>query len=281
MPNYQEQLIMELRLRGYSKDTERSYVYHVSRFESYFDQSLELLDESHVRSYLLYLKNSSISFSFINTSYSAIKFLFTYVFHRGWDVNNIPRPRKVTKLPKYLSFEEVISIINATSNIKHKAILSTIYSAGLRVSEVVNLKISDIDSSNMQIFVSQGKGNKDRYTILSKHNLALLRKYYRIYSPSEYLFPNERTNLPLSARTVQQAFKDSLLAANVNKDVSVHSLRHSFATHLLLNGVDVYYIQQLLGHSNIETTAVYLHLVSKELNNVVSPLDSFFDGSLV
>ena len=160
-------------------------------------------------------------------------------------MKNVPRSKKQSKLPIVLSLQEVLSIFNAVSNLKHKAMLMTTYDAGLRVSETSNLLVSDIDSSRMSIFVRQGKGQRDRYSLLSQANLLVLREYWRQYRPSSYLFPGASPDTPISTRTIKQVFYDARNKAGIDKPASVHSLRHSFATHLLEAGTDLFRIQQL------------------------------------
>lgn len=189
-------------------------------------------------------------------------------------MDKLPRAKERRKLPVVLSPEEVKAIFDVTHNLKHKAILMTIYSAGLRISEVCNLKISDIDSKSMQILIRQGKGNKDRYTILSKENLKILREYWKMYQPKEYLFLGRYRSTALSPRSVQMAFGKSIKRAEITKHVTVHSLRHAFATHLLDGGTDICYIQKLLGHTRITTTSIYLHLRRLDLLKIKSPLDT-------
>lgn len=189
-------------------------------------------------------------------------------------MNKIPRAKKEKKLPVVLSPSEVKRIFNATVNIKHKAILMTIYGAGLRVSEAANLKISDIDSSNMQIHIRQGKGKKDRYCMLSPMILNILREYYKYYHPKEWLFQGSTPNKPISSRTIERVFEISKKKSGITKNATVHTLRHSFATHLLESGVDVYHIQQLMGHSSVKTTSIYIHLQRKDVLNIKSPLDT-------
>jgi len=194
-------------------------------------------------------------------------------------MKNIPRSKKQSKLPVVLSPQEVLSIFDAVSNIKHKAILMTTYDAGLRVSETANLLLSDIDSSRMSIFVRQGKGQRDRYSLLSQTNLILLREYWKQYRPSSYLFPGSSPEKPISCRTIQQVFYDARKKAGIHKKASVHSLRHSFASHLLESGTDLFRIQQLLGHFNLETTSKYLHMVQPKVLQVKAPLDLLEDNS--
>ena len=173
----------------------------------------------------------------------------------------IPRTKQPRRrLPVVLARDEVKALLNNVDNVKHKSILLTIYSGGLRVSEAANLTVTDIDSKRMLIRVNQGKGKKDRYTILSNANLNNLRKYYKIYHPEKWLFYSYNINTPISTRTIQHVFHKAKEKAGIKKDVTVHSLRHSFATHLIESGVDIHHIQKFLGHSGIKTTTIYLHL---------------------
>lgn len=186
----------------------------------------------------------------------------------------IDRPREEMYLPEVLSEEEVKAILDATENLKHKAILMTIYSAGLRISEVINLKIKDIDSQRMQIRVEQGKGKKDRYTLLGKKTLEVLRKYFQLYKPRVYIFEG-MDGQQYSKSSITQILKTSVLKAGIKKRVSVHTLRHSFATHLLEGGVNLRYIQSLLGHGSSKTTEIYTHITTKGFDQIVNPLGKF------
>ncbi len=189
--------------------------------------------------------------------------------------SKLPRPKKEKKLPDILSQLEIERILMASRNLKHKAILTLVYSAGLRVSEVSSLKVNDIDSNRMLIHLRQGKGRKDRYTILSSGALEILRKYYAAqYKLDDWLFPGEEKGAHISERTIQKIFVNACKYASIDKRVSVHSLRHSFATHLLEAGIDLRYIQELLGHSSSKTTEIYTHVSIKDLGKIKSPLDS-------
>ena len=192
---------------------------------------------------------------------------------RDWGPWKIPRGRKRKTLPVVLSMEEVRTVLSAVTNLKHKTILTVIYSGGLRISEAVRLKVTDIDSERMTIRVRQGKGKKDRYTLLAKGTLELLRIYWKQHHPKDWLFPGEDVSVPLSVSTVQKALRDTVMRTGIRKRCSVHTLRHSFATHLLEHGTDLYYIQQLLGHASPRTTTVYLHLSRKDLSLITNPLD--------
>lgn len=266
--------IVEMELRGYSPRTITSYTNYLKHFLSTTNKSVENIVEEDIKLYLHSLVARKLSTSYVNSVYSAAKFFFTVVLKKPLYLENIPRTKNSKKLPQVLSTKEVESIIDVTTNIKHKAILMTSYSAGLRVSEVLSLKVTDIDSDSMQIFIRSGKGNKDRYSVLSEKTLIFLRHYFKIYKPSHWLFYSQTNkDKQLSSRTAQRVFKDSLLKANIIKPVTLHSLRHSFATHLLLNGTNLFTIKTLLGHKSIQTTMVYLHLAPGTVFNVQSPYD--------
>lgn len=194
-------------------------------------------------------------------------------------MKQIPRVKRDKKLPTVMSKAEVKKLFDATTNIKHKAILMTVYGAGLRVSEVANLKPSDIDSENMQIHIRLAKGNKDRYTILSKINLMILREYWKLYRPGIWLFPSVNPENHLSIRTMERVFEQSKQKAGIKKTASIHTLHHSFATHMLESGVDINYIQLLLGHTSVKTTCIYIHLARTDALNFKSPLDTFGDNN--
>jgi len=204
---------------------------------------------------------------------SAIKFLCQNILNKNDLTIYVPRPKKEHKLPVVLNQKEVFRILELVKNEKHHAILILIYSAGLRVGEVVRLKIEDIDSERMLIHIKQGKGRKDRYTMLSQVALKILRDYTTRYKPETWLFPGGKENKHLTERSVQKVFEKALQKARIKKNVSVHSLRHSFATHLLENGTDLRYIQELLGHESSKTTEIYTHVSEKEVRRIQSPLD--------
>jgi site-specific recombinase XerD len=196
----------------------------------------------------------------------------TGVLGRDLEVIHIPRPRGEKKLPVVFSKAEVVKLLDATKNIKHKAILSLAYSSGARLEEASHLKVKDIDSSRMQIRIVCGKGKKDRYTLLSPKLLGLLREYWQLYRPKLYLF--EGSKGPISTRTIQHIFKNSLQRSKITKNGTFHTLRHSFATHLLEQGINLRIIQELLGHTSIKTTTVYTHLQNYSPSSVTSPLDT-------
>jgi len=203
---------------------------------------------------------------------NAIKFYYERVLGGQRNVYLIDRPKGEKTLPVVLDQEEVCAILNATTNLKHKAILMTIYSAGLRISEAINLKINAIDSQRMQIRVEQAKGKKDRYTVLSVKTLEVLRQYFQVYKPKVWLFEGQ-TGGQYSDRSIQAILKDAVAKTKIIKRVTVHTLRHSFATHLLENGTDLRYIQTLLGHESSKTTEIYTHVTTKGFEQIKSPLD--------
>lgn len=274
-PTMYSQMKEELILKGYSYKTMKSYLGHIRRFEEYLNKPVSDINTDNIKSYMYYLvHDKETSHSFANQSISAIKFLWVYILHRpDYEIEMLPRPKKERKLPNVLSKEEVFRILNALQNEKHKAILYLIYSAGLRAGEVVRLQPSDIDAKRMLIKVRQGIGRKDRYTLLSEVALKQLKKYYQLYKPEKWLFPGANDESFLTERTVERIFENACTNAKIKANVTVHSLRHSFATHLLEGGTDLRYIQELLGHSSSKTTEIYTHVTEKKLSNIRSPLD--------
>lgn len=269
-----DQMKMDLELKNLSARTRSCYLTWMKSFALHFHRSPDELGDQEIREYLHHLiQEKKASQSGISQAYSALKFFYETTLKRDWNGFRIPRVQMGKKLPVVLSRQEIQAIFSAIGNLKHRALFMTIYSAGLRVSEVVHLKVSDLDSQRMTIRVQQGKGQKDRYTLLSQRTLEVLRAYWKEYRPQDWLFPGKPETEPLSVSSVQRVFGRVLLQAGIKKPASVHTLRHSFATHLLEDGTDLYYIQRLLGHTSPKTTAVYLHLSRKDLRSVRSPLD--------
>jgi integrase/recombinase XerD len=234
MTKLREQFKRDLELKGFSSKTQQAYLRHVVAFSQYFAKSPELLGTEEIKDYLHYIiTERKLSKSYVNQVYSGLKFLYTITLNKAWEMESIPRVKKEKKLPQVLSQTEVKDILESIRNLKHRAILTTIYASGLRVGEVVNLKISDIDSSNMQIKVRQGKGNKDRIAILSEGNLKILRDYFKYFRPEEWLFPGEDRNKHLTTRSVEKIMENAIKKVGITKTATVHTLRHSFATHLL------------------------------------------------
>lgn len=274
MNNLLNKLQRDLELKGFSPRTRQIYLNQTAAFLRHYNKKPEELGSDEIKEYLHnILTEKQRSSSAVNQAYSALKFFFIHTLDREWASQKIPRTKKVKRLPAVLNRDEVISLINATDNLKHKCILSLMYSAGLRVSEAASLRITDIDSKRMQIRVQQGKGAKDRYAILSRNALKLLRSYWKIYKPVFWLFQGQYRDVHISARTIQKVFEQCKNKAGIIKPASPHTLRHSFATHLLENGTDLYYIQMLLGHTSVKTTTVYLHVANRELTSITSPLD--------
>ncbi|KZL89227.1 tyrosine-type recombinase/integrase [Clostridium magnum] len=274
MSELRNKMKMYMELKGYSTITTKYYLTHVSNFSKFYNKSPLLLGEKEICGYLHYcITEKHLTIGSVNSINAALKLFYTKVLNKSWDINTIPRMKERRRLPVALSPQEVKAIFDATDNIKHKAILMTTYSAGLRVSEVCKLKIKDIDSKNMQIFIRQGKGKKDRYSLLSKANLKILREYWKKYKPKEFLFSGRYRTDAITPRSVQRIFEKARKKAGITKNATVHTLRHSFATHLLDAGTDICYIQRLLGHTRITTTTIYLHLRRMDLLSVKSPLD--------
>ncbi|MBC8051676.1 MAG: site-specific integrase [Sphingobacteriaceae bacterium] len=277
IPNYRscpKEFILKLTELRYSETTIKTYTNSFEEFINYFHKhDIERIDESMIISYLRNLVTErKVSASYQNQAINAIKFYYERVLGGQRKFYFIERPLKEKALPVVLNQAELIAIIKATPNIKHRAMLMLAYSSGLRVSEVLNLKIKDIDSERMQIRVEQAKGKKDRYTLLSAKALATLREYFKQYKPKEWLFEGTAGS-SYSARSIQEVIQYAAKRAGVRKKVSMHTLRHSFATHLLENGTDLRYIQSLLGHSSSKTTEVYTHVTTKGFEQIVSPLD--------
>ena len=269
--------INKLKVIRYSENTIRTYTSAFSDFINYFSKKelFEISDED-IKNYLLYLvEKRKISTSFQNQVINAIKFYYEKVCGgKRMPYITIDRPIKEKTLPNVLSEEEVKRIINSVKNLKHKSILLTIYSSGLRISEAINLKIADIDSSRMVILIKGGKGKKDRSSLLSEKLLIILREYFRQYKPKVWLFEGQDGG-QYSDRSIQNVFRKACLDAKIMKKATVHTLRHSFATHLLERGTDLRYIQELLGHSSSKTTEIYTHITHKGMEQIKSPLDQF------
>jgi len=269
-----EDYLLKLELKRYSSSTVKTYVYFFEYFlNQYPDTDLQSFDENDIREFLQKLVQEGKSNSYINQAVNAIKFYFEVVLGMPNRFYSIERPRKEKKLPTVISKKDVSNMINSISNLKHKCIVSLLYASGLRLNELLNLKIKDIDSSRMIIFVRAGKGNRDRYTILGESILTDLREYYKIYDPKDYLFEGASGG-KYTHTSVQMTVKRAAKNAGILKKVTPHTLRHSFATHLLENGTDLRYIQSLLGHSSSTTTEIYTHVAVNTFDSIKSPLDS-------
>ena len=239
MSKFHDKMLQDMQLRGFSPSTQRTYLNNLRRFESFFQKPAEHLGTDDLRNFLLHLITvKKVSGEYVDSAYRALKFFYEKTLGHTWNMTEIPRLRRTQKLPVVLSRNEIKQFLAVTSNLKFKAMFTTAYAGGLRVSEIAHLKISDIDSENMQILIHQGKGNLDRYTLLSKANLEVLRQYWKQYRPEGWLFPGKIPGQPLRTRAIQDAFLKMRNKAGINKKATMHSLRHSFATHLLENGTD-------------------------------------------
>jgi len=274
MTPLRKRMIEDMQLRNLAPATQRNYIAHVAAYSRFFGKSPESLDQEAVREYLLYLLNDrKLSPEGVNQQCSALKFLYLTTLELPWNDVDFPRAKRAHHLPVVLSHEEVVQFFDHVPSIRYRAALMICYGAGLRVSEAVAVKVSAIDSKRMLLRVEQGKGRKDRYAMLSPRLLEVLRVYWRAARPQEYLFPSWRPGRHLNAASLQQACRDAWLRSGLRKRVTVHTLRHSFATHLLENGTDVRVIQVLLGHSRIDTTARYMAVTPQLIGATISPLD--------
>jgi site-specific recombinase XerD len=265
----------ELKLRGYSVKTRQVYRMHLARFLRSVDMPPREIRAEDARSYLLRLVESGgISRSYHNQAISAIKFLFRFVLDRTTENDHVPRPMGERRLPVVLSRESVARLLSGMGNLKHRALFALIYSAGLRVSEAVRLRWEDLDEDRGQIRVRGGKGRRDRYTILSRAAMQAVAVYRASTPARDWIFPGVRAGKHLSVRAVQKVMDRALDRAGIPHPATVHTLRHSFATHLLEAGTDIRYIQALLGHASPKTTQIYTHVSQTALGKIQSPLDT-------
>ena len=273
LKKYKELLIQ----KRYSNNTQRIYCNYFKDFNSYFkDNELDKLTTEQINSYILDLiQSKKISISQQNQRINAIKFYYEKILGRNKQYYALHRPNKEHKLPKVLTKNEVKKILASCNNLKHHCILILIYSAGLRRSELINLKVSDINSERMIVNIVDAKGKKDRISLLSENTLKLLREYYKKYKPANYLFEGMKGG-KYSPTSVAKILKKTALKAGLQKNVTPHMLRHSFATHLLEQGTDLRYIQELLGHNSSKTTEIYTHVSKKAIAKIKNPVDDFF-----
>jgi len=275
MTPLRQRFIEDMQLHGLAPTTQRSYIHYVAEYAKYYKTSPERLDLEAVRQYELYLLNErKLSPESINTFASAVQFLYLVTLEMPWGKNSFPRMKRPEKQPVVLSQDEVALFFRHVPNIKYRAALMACYGAGLRIGEAVALKVSDIDSARMLIRIQDGKGGKDRYSILSPRLLAVLRVYWRATQPGNWLFPSWHDCKHLSMTSLSQACRDAWRESGLTKRVTAHTLRHCFATHLLESGTDIRVIQVLLGHSRIDTTARYTKVSPCTLGRVISPLDT-------
>lgn len=265
-----------LEIKRYSKNTLKTYGGAISLFTDYFIKTPDLNSLSHedILRYVEHkVKDDKISFSSQKGTVGAIKLFYKHVFNRNIGIDYIYPDRSEHKLPKVLASEDIKKLLGTITNLKHKTIISTIYSCGMRISEALNLKISDIDSKRMMIRIENSKGYKDREVMLSENLLILLREYYKEYKPKQYIFEGQSGG-KYTARSAEHVFKKALLDAKIIKPASLHTLRHSYATHLIEQGTDIRIVQELLGHKNIKTTQMYTHVTDIRKLKIKSPFDN-------
>ena len=266
-------MIEDMTVRNLSPATQRSYISAVSKFSRYFGRSPDHLGLEDVRAFQIYLVATGISWPALNQIVCALRFFYGVTLGHDAIPERIAYAREPQKLPVVLSADEVVRFLEAISSLKSRIALTTVYATGLRVSEVVLLKIGDIDSHRKVIRVEQGKGGKDRYVMLSPQLLRILRSYWQVTRPKRWLFPGRDQEYPLVSNVLHAACRSACTAAGLGKQVTVHTLRHSFATHLLESGADVRVIQVLLGHASLASTARYTRVATKTISKTPSPLD--------
>jgi len=275
MTQLRQRMLEELQRRNYSAGTIRLYLRHVAEFAQHFHHSPDQLGAEDIRQYQLFLiQEKKLAWSTYNQIVCALRFFYAKTLKRAFLLQDIPFPRKEQRLPLILSREEVAKILTVPPHLKSRALLMTIYAAGLRRSEVARLRVSDIDSARMTIIVHQGKGQRDRVVMLSPVLLDNLRQYWRYKKPKEWVFSGDTSDQPISGNDIFMVFHNAVRRAGITKKVSPHSLRHSFATHLLESGTDLRTIQILMGHRSLKTTARYLHVSQQQVRAIASPLDS-------
>lgn len=279
MTHLRKMMLDELQRRNYAQNTVRTYISAVEEFAAYFRKRPDQLGPEHIRAYQVHLfRDRKLSPGTVEQRGAALRFFFVKTLRRPYLPDHIPFPKRQRRLPTVLSQDEVARLIDGASNLMHRTILMTLYSTGLRRAELCALKVADIDSERMVIHVRQGKGGRDRDVLLSPKLLETLREYWRWIKPKTYLFPgmvnNWRADVPINHKVVWVAVKEATQRAGITKCVSPHTLRHSFATHMLEAGADLRTIQVLLGHAKLADTTVYLHLSRRHLQAVSSPLES-------
>lgn len=270
-----QRMIEDMQLHGYSAKTQTAYLGAVRGLARHYHRSPEDITQEELRSYFLYLvKDKGVARSTLTIHLSGIKFFFERTIKREWLIFDLVRPKKRNKLPVILSSGEVRYILSLIQNPVIRMALTVIYACGLRLSEGLQLKVQDIDSTRMLLWVRNGKGGKDRYVPIPERLLELLRAYWKLRRPRRYLFPNRDGHEPLSATSLQKTFKIVVLQSGIKKEASIHTLRHSYATHLLERGVNLRVIQELLGHTSPQTTAVYTHLTEKSFHTLAEAVNT-------
>ena len=275
MTSLRQRMLEDMRLRRLSPFTQRTYIETVARFARYFDRSPERLGPEQIRAYQVYLATErGLATGSLLVAVAALRFLYRVTLQKRWPFDDvIPAPKKPQSLPVVLSPQEVVQFLDAVKPAKHRAILAACYAAGLRISEAIALTVSAIDSERMVLRIAKGKGQKDRYVMLSPKLLAILRSWWKVQRPRHWLFPGERPDTPITRNAVQLACRIACRRARLGKAVTPHLLRHSFAVHLLEAGTDLRTIQLLLGHRSLQTTARYLRVATTTVCSTASPLD--------
>lgn len=280
MGKLRERMERDLEIRGFRPNSRKAYLHQIKALTRHFGRSPDGLTLGDIHDYQLHLtRERQVAWGTFNQAVCALRFFYGVTLGRPWAISGIPYQKGVRRLPVVLSREEVTRMFDAVDNLKHRAILMTIYAAGLRVSEAVHLRIQDIDSQRMTLRVDQGKAGKDRYVMLSPKLLAVLREYWRLERPRPWLFPGRDGERPLTRASVHKVFQQTRRRAKIVKQVTVHSLRHSFATHLLESGVHLRKVQLLLGHRSLRSTQIYTHVTREDLWDTPSPLDGLPDSS--
>ena len=264
-----------LQLRNYSGGTHKQYVNALRLFFDYCKLSHvdSMSYQDYARSYILEIQNSGISWSTINIRYSAIKLFCTKLLKEPWDIDHLPRPKKSKRHPRILSHKEVVRLIEAPANFKHRMIIAFLYATGLRISEALNVKLSDVDGDRLELFIRQGKGKKDRIVNIPEQLLVLLRTYYKRFKPVEYLFEGGTKGQSYAGESIRRIIRGAKKLAKIKKQVSPHTLRHCYATHHLENGTDLVYLKEQLGHAKLMTTAKYIHLCQKRQRHINHPFE--------
>jgi integrase/recombinase XerD len=281
MTPLRQRMIEDMQVRNLSPHTHYIYLDHVSRFARHFGKSPELLGPAEIRAYQIFLvQDKQVSWSSFIQSVAALRFLYRITLGKEWAIEHIPFPRRQQKLPLVLSISEMLQFFESIKNIKHRAMLMIAYAAGLRVSEVARLRVCDIDSKRMVIRVEQGKGRKDRYVMLSPALLTILRTYWKLAKPSEWLFEGNIVGQPISYKSIQRTCRRVSDDSGLSKPVTMRTLRHSFATHLLEAGTDIRIIQALLGHRSLQTTARYTRVSTMTIRATTSPFDQLLASAV-
>ncbi|MCP3891099.1 MAG: tyrosine-type recombinase/integrase [Desulfobulbaceae bacterium] len=277
--HYQKTFTNYLYLQRVAPSTMEAYLRCVREVSSFHNQSADTLDNDQIQDYLLYcIQEKKLAWSSCNVLFSGLKKYYQGYLGRNNSKFSIPPRTRGKKLPMLLSQPEVLQLLEAPASLKHRALLATVYSSGLRVSEVVKIRPEHIESDNLRLKVEQGKGRKDRYTIMSSVCLETLREYWRAYQPGEWLFFGKDKSLPMPINTAQRIFYNAKKKARIEKGRGIHTLRHCFASHLLENGTEIYAIKKWMGHSSIKTTYGYIQLSADYLSKTQSPLDRLYSG---